>query len=78
MNINNTCPYCGGKAELRTKKIKKFISRKELQGQRIALYYLRCKTCRAKTNLFHDIAIAFHEWNLGHIYKNGFIRDLES
>lgn len=45
MNINNTFPYCGGKA---------------------------------KTNLFHDIAIAFHEWNLGHIYKNGFIRDLES
>ena len=63
------CPFCGGQAEIRTKKVKNRITKKQLLGQRIALYYLRCKKCRAKTNLFYDIAIVIHEWNIGRIHK---------
>ena len=57
------CPYCGGKAELKTKhrKIYSVVS-KYLKGT-TQNFYVKCSKCNVKTKKFFTFSEAAAEWN---------------
>ena len=67
------CPICGGKAELKNKKVKGFSTLNKYVGRRYgvteATSYVRCLKCHARTQRLPQVDNAINAWNEGIIYR---------
>lgn len=51
------CPFCNGNAAIAQREV---YSR----GRFVDLWYVKCKVCKAGTNLFSDEDAAVYAWNM--------------
>ena len=66
----NPCPYCGGKAEYKSRRTHRGISIGGRQNaDNLQERFIRCASCHARTQAFGKIDNCINMWQSGRIYQ---------
>ena len=66
----NPCPYCSGKAELKSKRTHRQLAQGARLGGHIQERYIRCSKCHARTQAFGKVDNCINAWQAGAIYPS--------
>ena len=62
------CPYCGGKAKLKTKRKNYSLNIGANKAHAVSERFIRCETCHARTQARGKIVNLVNAWNMGIVY----------